>query len=59
VPLLEDYFEPTIPPLAGEFAKCAFNVQRISDIERLIRNRIAWLDLAARKAEAKQTTGTT
>lgn len=58
VPLLEDYFEPTIPPLISEFAKCALNVQRISEIERLVRSRIAWLDLAARKAEAKQTTGT-
>ncbi|HXJ96434.1 MAG TPA: toll/interleukin-1 receptor domain-containing protein [Terriglobia bacterium] len=59
VPLLEDYFEPAIPPLIGEFAKCALNVQRISDIERMVRSRIAWLDLTVRKAEAKQTTGTT
>ncbi len=59
VPILDDYFEQEIPPTIVEFAKCAFNVQRISDIERLVRSRIAWLELAARKAEAKHTTGTT
>ena len=59
MPVLNDYFEPKIPPTGGsEFAQCAFNVQRISDIERLVRSRIASLDLAAKIAEAKETTGT-
>lgn len=56
VPLLDEYFEPTIPPLSG-FAKCALNIQRISEIERLIRGRIGSLCLARKEAEARHTTG--
>jgi TIR domain len=38
-PLLDDYFKPVIPP-AGNFALCSLNVQRVSEIERLVRRRI-------------------
>ena len=56
VPLLEEYFEPRIPPLSA-FAKCAFNVQRILEIERLIRGRIGSLQMAQKESEARHTTG--
>lgn len=56
VPVLNDYFEPSIPPVAG-FAKCAINVPRISDIERLIRSRLGSFYLAQVKQEARDTTG--
>jgi len=55
VPVLNDYFEPSIPPVGG-FAKCAINVQRISDIERLVRSRLGSFYLAQSKAEARDTT---
>jgi hypothetical protein len=56
VPVLNDYFEPSIPPLGG-FAKCALNVQRISDIERLVRSRLGSYYLAQNEAEARLATG--
>jgi hypothetical protein len=56
VPLLDEYFEPKIPPLSG-FAKCILNVQRISEIERLIRGRIGTFHVAQKEAEARHTTG--
>lgn len=56
VPVLNDYFEPSIPPVAG-FAKCAINVPRITDLERLIRSRLGSFYLAQSRAEARDTTG--
>jgi hypothetical protein len=55
VPVLDDFFEPSIPPV-GSFAKCAINVQRISEIERLIRIRLGSYYLAKSEAEAKRAT---
>ncbi len=57
VPMLDDYFQPSIPPHSG-FAKCALGVQRIKDLERLVRTRIGYLQLAAKEAEAKTIRGT-
>ena len=59
--ILEDYFQPKIPPGAVFFARCALDVQRTSQIDPLIRNRIRYPHLVQkRKAEreaAKETTG--
>jgi hypothetical protein len=56
VPLLDDYFEPKIPPLC-RFASLSINVQRIGEIERVVRRRLGWLHLKTREAEAKRITG--
>lgn len=55
VPLLDDYFEPKIPP-PSRFASCSINVQRIDELERLVRSRLGWLHLKAREDEAKRFT---
>jgi len=56
IPLFNDYFHPEIPPI-GEFAaRCAPEVQRVSQIERLVRNRIRDLRLAADQSASKATT---
>lgn len=57
LPLFDDYFHPEIPPI-GEFAaRCAPEVQREAQIERLVRNRIRDLRFAADEAAGKATTG--
>jgi hypothetical protein len=56
VPLLDDYFEPKIPPLS-RFASCAINVQRIDELERLVRSRLGYLHVRARAEQAKRFTG--
>jgi hypothetical protein len=57
LPLFNDYFHPEIPPI-GEFAaRCAPEVQRVAQMERLVRNRIRDLRLAADIAAGKGTTG--
>ena len=55
VPVLDDFFEPSIPPI-GSFAKCAINVQRITDIERLIRSRLGSFYLAQSEIAVKSAT---
>lgn len=55
-PLLEEYFEPPIPPRGG-FAKCILNVQRISELERLVRGRIGATQVAKSMAESRNITG--
>ena len=58
---LEDYLYPNIPPVSIFSARCALDVQRTSQIDPLIRNRIRYPHLLQRlKAErevAKDTTG--
>jgi hypothetical protein len=57
LPLFNDYFDPEIPPI-GEFAaRWAPEVQRVAQIERLVRNRIRDLRFAADAAAGKATTG--
>jgi hypothetical protein len=55
-PLLDDYFQPSIPPLT-KFANCVLNLGRIESIERLIRGRIAVMHLKNKEAEAQKVTG--
>jgi hypothetical protein len=57
VPVLDDYFQPSIPAVAKQFAKCAFNVQRIGDLERLVRACIRHIDFAKKESDARNTTG--
>jgi hypothetical protein len=58
---LDDYLHPFIPPGAVFFARCALDLQRTSQIDPLIRNRIRYPHLLEkRKSEreaAKETTG--
>jgi hypothetical protein len=57
VPVFNDYFEPNIPA-TGEFAaRWIPEVQRVAQIERLVRNRIRDLRFAADIAAGKATTG--
>jgi hypothetical protein len=56
-PLLNDYFEPKVPLITRHFAQCVYNVQRITDVERVVRHRIAFMDLASRTESARDTTG--
>jgi hypothetical protein len=57
LPTFDDYFNPAIPP-HGEFvARCAPEVQRVTQIDRLVRQRIRDLHLAASEAVSKATTG--
>jgi len=59
--ILEDYLQPRIPPGAIFSARCALDVQRTSQIDPLIRNRIRYPHLLERlRAEreaAQETTG--
>jgi hypothetical protein len=55
-PLLDEYFEPPIPPRGG-FAKCVLNVQRISELERLVRGRIGAMQVKKSIAESRNITG--
>jgi hypothetical protein len=58
IPLFEDYFDPKVPPAGrSEFARCALGVSRIREIERLVRYRISFSELAAKEEEARDTTG--
>jgi hypothetical protein len=56
IPALNDYFEPKIPPL-GSFATCDLNVQRISEIQRLVRRRIGFHRREQELQLAKNTVG--
>ena len=56
VPMLDDYFKPRIPPLT-RFAKCALGVQRIADLEPLVRTRIGYARLAALEEKSKAIRG--
>jgi hypothetical protein len=57
VPLFDAYFDPEIPPIGLFAAHCAPEVQRVMQIERLVRSRIRDLRFAADKAASKATTG--
>ncbi len=57
LPVFDDYFYPEIPPI-GEFAaRWVPEVQRVAQIERLVRNRIRDLRFARDEAASKGTTG--
>lgn len=56
VPILNDYFEPRIPPLS-RFAMCCINVQRMDEIERFVRSRLALLHMREKEAEARTIIG--
>jgi hypothetical protein len=57
LPLFDDYFHPEIPPRGEFLARCAPEVQREAQIERLMRNRIRDLRSVADEAAGKATTG--
>ena len=57
LPLFDDYFHPEIPPIREFAARCVPEVQRVVQIERLVRNRIRDLRLTRDEAAAKATTG--
>ena len=57
VPLFDAYFDPEIPPIGLFAAHCAPEVQRVMQIERLVRSRIRDLRFAADIAASKATTG--
>ena len=58
---LEDYLYPNIPPVTVCCARCALDVQRTSQIDPLIRNRIRYPHLLNKvktdREAAKETTG--
>ena len=57
LPLFDDYFHPGIPPI-GEFqARCAPEVQQVSQMDRLVRNRIRDLRVDKLVDASKATTG--
>lgn len=56
-PILDDYFQPKIPPEGAFAARCALDVRKTSQIEPLVRNRIRYRHLVRKTAEAKATTG--
>jgi hypothetical protein len=63
--ILEDYLQPEIPPGDVFGARCALDLQRTSQIDALIRNRIRYPRLLekreaeriAAREEAKETAG--
>ena len=56
-PLLEQYFEPDIPPGPGAFAHCGLNLDSVSELERLVRYRLGVLEAQRRRTAASQATG--
>jgi hypothetical protein len=54
--VLNDHFSPKIPPLA-RIVQCFLDIQRMSDLERLVRRRVGISYLKTKKDEARSITG--